>query len=206
MRKKVRHYIGKEITEDIIKEIDLISKRRKKEGLYTLNHKGINTLEEMCYWHDTKPSEENVVLGEDWYIIYSIKESETEILEWLSLKNVPNKMEQTIEMLNEIKKILLINKKNKIVAYMRHVSSYQFYQKFLSYGYLKELHDSIVFEQYSLPKGTEIYKLIEQKYGTLEAYLEYLEKNPKALINLEKYIYHDVEFEITDKFIKRSSK
>lgn len=203
MRKKVRYYVGEDISQNIIREINLISRRRYEEGLNILNHRGMDTLQEMCYRHNTQPHQENVILGEDWYIIYSIKESKIEILEWLSVKNVPNKIEQTVEMLNEIKKILLKNENTKIFAYMRHSTSYRFYQKFLSLGYFKELQDSLIFEKYLIPKGRKISKKIERKYGSLE---EYLKGDYKEFISLENYIYHGVEFEITDKFTKRYCK
>lgn len=203
MRKKVVHYQGKEITEEVIKTICIIAIKRYDESPHPLTHEGINNLSEMCQWHNTIPFEENVILGEDWYIIYANRLREIEILEWVSIGKVPNKLEQTIEMLNEFKKVLLLSENRKVSTHMHHLTSYPFYEKLLKAGYFEEIYNYPQIEHNIVPGSKEAIEEIVKKYGSL---YEYLKSNNKEYQYLEQCIYHDINFKITTNFIKRYQK
>lgn len=138
--REAKHYRGNEITLDVIDKLKEIAFKRCGEDICSYDSL------DSCLYYDTNVHEENVILGIDWYITYADKEDEIEILEWVSLENIPKKFEQSIEMLNELKRILLLSKGRKVKAYMNHQTSYAFYQKLLENGYVYEICDSLQIE------------------------------------------------------------
>lgn len=203
MRKEVTHYQGKEITEDIIKKMRSISIKVYEKEQYDHLYEKMDNIREICYYHGTNPSEENVILGEDFFITYAIRKSSIEIFEWVALKNVENKLIQTIEMFNQLKKILLQSEGIKISVYLRHITSYPFYELFQEKGYFEEIHDYPQIEYDKIPYTRNIIKEILRKYGSL---YNYLKSNSKEYSPLEEYIYHEITFKINDKFIKKYKK
>lgn len=203
MRQEIKHYQGKEITKDIIIKLNQISIKKYNEGIYTTMYEQIDTLEELCLWHNTSINEENVILGEDFYIIYANRIRNIEILEWVALNTGKNKLTQTIEMFNELKKILLLSKDKRIKANMKHTTSYPFYQLLLSRNYFDEICDYPQIDFAELPNGKKTIKEILKKYKTLS---NYLKSNTSEFLELENYISHEAEFKITDKFIKKYQK
>ena len=205
--RKVEYYTGYEITEEIMKRINQIALKRFREGRYSpLYDDRYATLDELCYWNETIPETINAVLGEDWYIIYSKTRKLIEINEWVDIEDVPNKLEQTMEMFSALKKILLSSEDKKIIATMKHNTSYKFYSSLIQRGLLKEYSDNIFVEE-ELPKDAEIIRNnIEEKYGFVEDFLKDPKRNKEEEDMLEDYIYHDVSFEITEGFKNRYKK
>ena len=60
MREAVKHYTGYEITDEIIRKINLIELKRIKEGITYIKSEPIKTLRDLCKIHGTFPKEENV--------------------------------------------------------------------------------------------------------------------------------------------------
>ena len=207
MREPIKYYNGFEITDEIIKKINLIELKRIKENITNITSEKIDTLKDLCNLHGTMPQEENIILGTDWYIIYTIYNDtpdEIEINEWLAINNVENKLMQTIEMFTAIKNILLNSK--KVYATMRHSTSYKFYKSLLNRGYLEEISNIQELDD-ELPEHIEQEKNeLKNKYSTLEEYL--LNSSLKKHINqeIEDYIYHLVIFKTTKLFTKRYQK
>ena len=202
MREKVKHYQGTEITPEVIRKMNLIELLRQREGLTIFTIENINNLEELCDYHDTKEEQENIILGEDWYLIYTTYNDELEIQEWISINNVKDKLVQTMEMFSWIKNILLENKDKTIYSTLRHSTSYNFYKLFLEKGYIDEIYKSIDIED-DIPK--DLLSLIENRdNSSLE---EYLDNEKKEILNdLPDFIFHNVEFLVTDKFIEKHNK
>jgi len=202
MREKVKHYQGTEITPEVIRKMNLIELNRQREGLTTFTIENIDNLEELCNYHDTKPEQENIILGEDWYLMYTTYNDELEIQEWVSINNVKDKLVQTMEMFSWIKKILLENKDKTIYSTLRHSTSYNFYKLFLEKGYIDEIYKSIDIAD-DIPK--DLLSLIENRdNSSLEEYLD-IEKE-EILNDLPDFIFHNVEFLVTDKFIEKHNK
>lgn len=201
--RKITYYQGKEITEKVLNEINKIARERYDERTLEQREEGMSPLTNGYLWNNTSRQEENVILGEDWFITYADKKNEIEILEWVSLEKVSNKLEQTIEMFTEIKKILLLSKDRKISAYMKHLTSYPFYEKLLEKGYFEEIHNYPQIEHGIIEGSKEDIQEIVKKYGSL---YEYLKSHNKEYQHLEQCIYHDTTFRITNKFIKRYQK
>jgi len=201
--RKINHYQGKEITKDIIDKINEIAKKRYDEKTMNERNEGISPLTNGYLWNNTRRSEENVILGVDWFITYADKKNQIEILEWVSLENISNKFEQTIEMFTAFRKILLLSKDRKIDAYMKHLTSYPFYKKLLQEEYFEEIYDYPQIEHGIIEGSKEDIKEIIKKYGSLS---QYLKSNNNEYSHLEQCIYHDTTFKITNKFIKRYQK
>ena len=209
MREAVKHYTGYEITDEIIRKINLIELKRIKEGITYIKSEPIKTLRDLCKIHGTFPKEENVIIGQDWYIIYSRlyeDASEIEINEWVAINKVENKLMQTIEMLSAMKKILLENKDITVFATMRHCTSYKFYISLLTRGYFKELSNRADIDD-ELPEYLEPIKTeLKNKYETPEIFLQNLDNENLQDTHFEDIIHHLIIFKPTDKFIKRYKK
>ena len=206
MRQPVKYYHGFEITDDVIRKINLIELKRIEEGLIELNPKEISDLKDLCLLHGTFPNDEFIILGEDWYIIYTKFYDELiEIADWVSIGNTKDKLAQSLEMISAMKKILLENSKCKILATMRHSTSYKFYQSMLKRGYLEEISQRIELDD-ELPLNLQIQKAqLKLKYKTLEEYILNSDKEPLKT-HLPDYIYHLIVFKPTTNFTKKYSK
>lgn len=208
MRKQVEYYNGFEITEEIIERVNLIEEKRIQEGLTNITTENIIfSLKDLCRIHGTFPKDENIILGEDWYILYTkYTEDEIGITEWLAIHNVPNKLIQTMEMFSAMKKILLENRNAKFFATMRHSTSYKFYQSLLTRGYLEEISSRPDIDE-ELPEDLEMIKNnIQEKYSSIEEYLLNSDKEQLEGIPLEDFIQHYITFKTTDKFTKKYKK
>ena len=88
----------------------------------------IKSLESVCYGiFDTDLV--NIVLGEDWFLIY-VSDCDDVVFEaWVASDTVDNKLEQSMEMYKEFKKILLANSDKNFFASMKKTTSYNFYRK-----------------------------------------------------------------------------
>jgi len=206
MRKKVEYYHGYEITPQVLKEIERIDSTRETEGTTEFNNTKVKNLQELCEVHNTTEEQEHIILGEDWYINYAtISEEEIDIKDWVAIEKVENKFTQTIEMFNTLKKILLEYQHCDIYSMLRHSTSYPFYKKLMNEGYIDEGYDIIDFDD-CLPKLEEIKEKILTEYDSLEDYLSDENREKYEDSNIEDYIYHDVVFNMTEKFRDRYKK
>ena len=203
MRKKVEYYNGRKITKEVLKKVNLIELKSIEEGITQFGMGYVKTLSELSNSHKTKPKNEHLILGEDWYISYTTKKNnEIEINDWISITKVENKFEQTIEMFNAIKQILITYKDSNIITTLRHSTSYPFYKKFLDTGYLEELIDEVDFDDY-LPQLEEINEKILEQYNGIEEYLLDPNRNRYEKYHIEDFIYHEVIFIVSEKFKNR---
>ena len=204
MIEPVWYYNGFEITDEIIKKVNLIELKRIKEKITNISCEKIDNLKDLCLLHGTMPQEEYIVLGMDWYVIYTRyndNPDEIEINEWVAINNVENKLMQTIEMFNTIKNILLDSK--KVYATMRHSTSYKFYKLLLNRGYIEELSNVKELDD-ELPNHIELKKNeLQNQYSSLEEYLS-IDNDIKQ--DIDDYIFHLIIFRMTDKFTKRYKK
>ena len=136
MRKQPEHYSGTKIDDNVINHFKSIAKSRYDKIIYNNYFEDINNLNDLCNIHDTTVDEENIILCEDWVVMYAIRDHKLEILEWIAMDN-DNKFIQAKEMLNIFKNILLLSKGKYISAFMRHDTSYKFYLNFIKKGYFQ---------------------------------------------------------------------
>lgn len=206
LRKQVEYYNGKEINRKVLNRINLIDLKRIKEGITQFSMERVKSLKKICKEHETDPEDEHVILGEDWYIVYTnISDMEIEIKDWVAINNVENKLNQTMEMFNALKKILLEHENCNIYGMLRHSTSYPFYKKLLDEGYIEESVDIIDFDDY-LPKLEEIKQKILTDYDSIEDYLADPNRDRYEGSAMEDYIYHEVSFNVTESFKNRYKK
>ena len=138
--------------------------------------------------------------------LYSQSKHYVEIKEWVDAGSVSNKLAQTMEMFNALKKILLSSEDKTLAATMKHNTSYQFYSSLIQRGLLQEFEDNIFVEE-ELPQDLEMTRNnIEEQYGFIEDFLKDPNRSKEQEESLEDYIYHDVLFEITERFKNRYKK
>lgn len=200
MRKKVEYHKGTDLTKEILKRIHLIDAKRIQEGTTQFNMEECRTAEELCEIYETTPEATNIILGEDWYIIYAyISEEEIDIKDWVAIDKVENKFTQTMEMFSALKKILLAHKDYDIYSMLRHSTSYPFYQKLVNEGYVEEGYDMV-----DLDESSEELEVIKQEildeYDSIEDYLSDEKRERYEGTHLDDNIYHNVVFNTTEKF------
>lgn len=200
----IKHYKGIEITKELVSSKNLIAMRRYSEGYYSFLFEGIDTIDDICYWCDCNPEDLNLILGKDWYIMYVTRPNEIEITEWISTPREKNILEQTNEMLTSMISILLLSEGKEIFASMRHHTSYKFYEKLKRLGYVEELFIHSKMEMDIPLELDKIVHVLAEKYDSLDEY--FADELREHFPEYGEYIYHDIRFSITDKFIQRYKK
>lgn len=206
MRQKLKYYQGYEITQEVITKINTISFQRYSEGSYGMLYEDYEDFEDLCLCNEFIPEHTYITLGEDWFIIYTKEKSYININEWVSLSNVSNKFTQTIEMFNELKKILLSSEDKNITSLMKHNTSYKFYLDFLNRGFLQEYQDGVIAESFMPSDVEKVVNSLIERYDYLGYFFKDEKRNKHKEEIIEDYIYHNITFGITDKFKTRYKK
>ena len=196
-------YKGKEIDSEKIKRIKEIAKNRYALPFYLSSYNNVNNVEELSYFHGIKVEEENLLLGDDWLLLFESNENSVKFLEWIALENVEKNIHQAIQMLHAFKTILLENKDKLFYANMRHDTSYLFYKSMLEQDYFEELFHMMGVDNCLGYAPLELNDL-NIDILSCETYLnnEKLKQHPEYL----KYILHFIGFSVTEKFIEREKK
>lgn len=204
MQRKVKKYQGKEVTEEILNRLFYICNKRnfRIEGM--IPYSDIYNINGICMWLECQPDNFHIILGEDWFITYLQDDIDLEIIDWVALDNVENKITQTLEMKKYIIELLLESRKKQIYATMRHTTSYKFYELFKKHGYIKEEYNTISYEETIPTDGQKIIFQILKKYHKLSSYFQ--DPNRVEYPEYEEYFNHDVTFYVTDEFIKKYTK
>ena len=122
----IKKLTGFEITsKDIIHTNKIIKTRIPKKEYYDI--KNVTTIELLAEYYDTSVHTLNLIIADDWYLLYESEEDRIDLLEWYSLKNAKMSMKRTIEMLSTFKEILIENKNNLFYAEMIHTTSFKLY-------------------------------------------------------------------------------
>lgn len=203
MRRKVEHYNGKTITRRVLKRINLIDLKIIQEGITEFEISKLKSVKSLYKAHQTTPGKEHIIMGEDWYIVYTeISEYEMEIKDWMAINKVKNKLTQTMEMYSALKQILLEYKDYTISALIRHSTSYPFYKKLLDTGYIEEICDLITIYE-DTDEIEQIKQEIFSKYDSYEEYLQDESRNKYESASLDDYILHELSFIVTNAFVKK---
>lgn len=194
---------GKEINKEAITKLKEIARLRYAPEVYNSSYWGVEDLDYLANLHCVNPNDEILILGEDWFLCYSVTEETVEFLEWVALSNVDNKITQTLEMLKTLKSIFLKNSQKKFITSMRHDSSFPFYLNMLKRGYFEEISHS-----YSIDIchgfAPDRLKFLEDEYADIDTYLN--SEEAKEHPEYSTFILHDTIFTITNTFVKRYTK
>lgn len=193
----VNLYEGTEINTKEIQKLKDIAFQRYPIKIFNDYFENVNDIEDLAKLHNVNINTERLVLGNDWFLCYSETERYIKILEWVSLDS-GNKMLQLSEMIHVLKKLFIKNKNKLFIADMRHDTSYKVYLKMLQNGYFKEIYHEYVVDC-AAPQHFKYNNM--EKYNTIEEFLA--SKDAKIKTEYLKYILHYLNFEITDKFIKK---
>lgn len=193
MEREVNVYKGKEIDNDKIALIKKIAATRYAAPIYDSRYWSLEDVRNLAFIHDIDVQDEILVLGNDWFLCYCIKDNIVEFLEWIAIDDDSNKLKQTGEMLHFLKNLLLENEDKRFFADMRHDTSYQFYLLMKEKGYINEVFHDVSID-YCGGFAPEELKYLDN----IESYLE----SPASEMQSEylKYICHYSEFLVTEKF------
>ncbi len=201
--RKVEILKGKEITKEKVARIRKIAKKRYDTPIYESTFWDVTTLESLSEVHGINPDDEILILGSDWFLCYWFSKDTVEFLEWVALNIPSTKVKQTIEMMKELKNILLEHSDKKFIASMRHNGSYPFYLSMLKKGYFNEEYHSIDFDICGGDAPEEL-EDIDRNYLTLEDFLK--SEEASAHPELLTYIMHDLVFNVSDSFVEHYKK
>ena len=201
--RSVNVYKGEEIDWKKISKIKEIASKRLAKDIYYTGFSDIEDIDYLAYLHDIDVEDEILVLGNDWFLCYTITDNTVTFIEWVAEYNKDSKFAQSIEMMNTLKKIIMDNKDKEFIADMRHDSSYQFYLKMLEKNYFKEDTHSLDID---ICNGFAPIAVINMKDNNslIKKFLKSrkVRKHPEYL----KYIIHCLTFSVTDKFIEQNKR
>ena len=191
----VKFYKGVEITPSIIETIKNIAYSGYPADIYSEYFNDIYEVDDLAYMQDVEVADEVLVLGDEWFLLYTDEENFISFLEWVSNES-NNKIRQSIEMMNILRQILIQNKDKMFIAGMRHNSSYQMYKKMLQRGYFEEESHECTIDT-SCSEEFPFHYLAYSDINYIEKTLE-LEEN-RRYKEYFKYIIHQLIFGVTDK-------
>ncbi len=186
----VKIYKGIEINKDIINKIMFIAKNRYDERIFKEYYGDVKNCIDLADVHGVDASEENIILGSDWFLAYADFADTISILEWVSIQSERNSVIRSMEMKKHLLSFFKENGDKMFEATMRHDTSYQFYKSLSKYGIFEEFFHDVILDV-SVPE--ELTTLINDKYdGDLNKYLvsSDFEKYPEY----HKFIMHSLIF------------
>lgn len=199
MKEKYTIYSGTEIDSDKINKIKEIASKRYDEVFYLSSYNNINNVEELSYFHGIPTENENLILGDDWFLLFEKNDEYVKFLEWVALESEEKNIHQAIQMLNVFRSILIENKDRLFYANMRHDTSYAFYTSMLEKEYFQELFHIMGVDKCD---GIAPQELNDLNINMFSENSDVIKEHPEYL----KYILHFIGFCVTDKFIQREKK
>lgn len=142
-----------------------------------------------------------VLLHNDWYLIYKSYNNELTIYDWLSL-NDGNGVKRIFEMQSEIGKLLINH--SLINATLREGTSYKIYKLLKGKDYIETIDEYLFLDR---NVDYEVGEMIDSlmPYESPDNLRKILLEHPE-LKEYYPYFLHNTKFKMTDKFIKRYSK
>lgn len=145
----------------------------------------------------------NIILGEDWFLVY-VSDSEEVIIEaWVSNDSRGEVFIQAMEMCREFKNVLLANENKLFNSYMKKTTSYNFFKKMLEKGFLEVFSEEMDLASYT---PFSVIEPLLMKYGSVPEFIRLKEDNTDIEPEVDKFLFCDVEFGVTDKFVKKYKK
>lgn len=138
------------------------------------------------------------IIGEDWFIVYSVEDDYIDILLWAAKYNSDNKISQSVEMYNALKTLFLRYYNCYFTAEMIHSTSYQFYLKMLEKGYINPNYDFLKLYNLNLLEQLKL-KIIGSDNVTNQVLDSGLFIRDERLYK----VIHEVNFELTDSFKRK---
>ena len=205
LKRIIKHFEGEEINKRIIRKLRRIVMSRGEECSYSILYDDCEfSIKDLSHWDRAMVEQEHLILGADWFIMYVKRKREIEITDWVCVPNVKDKLVQTKEMLHAMKNIFLESRDFTMRASMKFDTSYQFFRSLLKHGYVEEYSNYVdTFND----SPSKLQEWVDNIVCFAQPFSEQLESNElKKNPEYKKYLYHDVVFGVTDKFIERYAK
>lgn len=198
----VKVFRGNEIDEDCIAKLKCISCRRYSKEIYQTYFSAIENVNDLANLHNIRFDKEVLVLGTDWFLCYTTSDYDVQFLEWVSVDN-ENRIKQATEIMNVLKNILIKNKGKMFHAIMRHATSYQIYLKILERGYFREIKHDCLIDCAAPDLYYDKERMLMDVFNSIEDFL--CSEECSNYSEYLKYILHQLNFVVTNKFLKKYS-
>lgn len=199
----IEYYNNFTVTDEVIDRMkNIVLLRNDDRDTSGVTRNIIGSLESVCCGvYDSELV--NIVLGEDWFLIY-VSDSEEIIIEaWVSNDSRGEVFIQTMEMYTEFKNVLLANENKLFNSYMKKTTSYNFFKKMLEKGFLEVFSEEMDLASYT---PFSVIEPLLMKYGSVPEFIRLKEDYVDVEPEVDKYLFCDVEFGVTDKFVKKYKK
>lgn len=199
----IEYYNNFTVTDEVIDRMkNIVLLRNDDRDTSGVTRNIIGSLESVCCGvYDSELV--NIVLGEDWFLIY-VSDSEEIIIEaWVSNDSREEIFIQAMEMYTEFKNVLLANENKLFNSYMKKTTSYNFFRKMLENGFLEVFSEEMDLASYT---PFSVIEPLLMKYGSVPEFIKLKEDNTDVEPEVDKYLFCDVEFGVTDKFVKKYKK
>lgn len=194
----IRHYSGEEITFEVIERIKKFAKERYTQNVYDSCFSMYDSPESFAKEHGVPLNDQHIILGSDWVVCYHILQRNLIISDWIGENNSQRTVSQSIEMYVALRNILLSSMIKRINVFLRHDTSYKFYKLLLERNYVNLYYDIPIIDMYFSENIDKLLVTVNSS-GTLEQSIK-LGNIPKEY---EQFIFHDISFELTEKFQKK---
>lgn len=202
-RRSVEYYNNFTVTDEVIARIKNIALLRNDDfDTSGVTRNILGSIESVCFGgYDSELV--NIILGEDWFLIYVSDQDEIIIEAWVSNDSRGEVFIQSMEMYTEFKNVLLANENKLFNSYMKKTTSYNFFKKMLEKGFLEVFSEETDLASYT---PFSVIEPLLMKYGSVPEFIRLKEDNVDVEPEVDKYLFCDVEFGVTDKFVKKYKK
>lgn len=199
----VEIYRGTEIGNNQIETIRNIAYRRYSKNVFDEYFSNIHDVKDLARLHSISVDDEILIIGKDWFLCYTESVYYVQVSEWILADN-DDRLQQTVEMMNVLKKILIQNRGKLFCASMRHDTSYQIYLKMLENNYFKELRHNYIIDCSAPQEVAEIKEKLSNSFDNMEEFLS--SEKSRDYEEYLTYILHQLNFIVTHKFEKKCKK
>ena len=202
-RRSVEYYNNFTVTDEVIARIKNIALLRNDDfDTSGVTRNILGSIESVCFGvYDRELV--NIILGEDWFLIYVSEQDEIIIEAWVSNDSRGEVFILSMEMYTEFKNVLLANENKLFNSYMKKTTSYNFFKKMLEKGFLEVFSEETDLASYT---PFSVIEPLLMKYGSVPEFIKLKEDNVDVEPEVDKYLFCDVEFGVTDKFVKKYKK
>ena len=202
-RRSVEYYNNFTVTDEVIARIKNIALLRNDDfDTSGVTRNILGSIESVCFGvYDRELV--NIILGEDWFLIYVSEQDEIIIEAWVYNDSRGEVFIQSMEMYTEFKNVLLANENKLFNSYMKKTTSYNFFKKMLEKGFLEVFSEETDLASYT---PFSVIEPLLMKYGSVPEFIKLKEDNVDVEPEVDKYLFCDVEFGVTDKFVKKYKK
>lgn len=199
MGREILYYSGRNIDKKVIDKIKYIANKGYNNYIYQAYFSRLKSVKDLCNLHDTSLGKERLILGKDWFLLYSLDDDYLRMLEWVKDKESKESWEQTREIISELKKLLLKSKNRTIIGDLREDTSYNIYLSAIKRGYIEEKSNRM-FLDFCMPKRMSLLLKKSQFNKNVEQFIN--SGDAKKYEQYHDFVLHRVLFCMSEKFFR----